>query len=89
MFEISESIEQEFAYVIADIESIPIFSMNQARNRFMSGADPWLIALARHHGGATIVTSETKNLSAYGLREVANVLGVPNISLLEYIGLAN
>ncbi len=89
MFEISELIEQEFASVVADIEANSSFNTNSARTRFMSGADPWLIALARHHGQATIVTSETKNLSAYGLRAVSDVLGIPNISLLDYIRLGN
>lgn len=85
MFHISQEIENEFATVISDIETNKTFSINSARRKFMSGADPWLIALARGHGlQATIVTSEIKNLTSYGLRPVCDLLGVRNINLLEF-----
>jgi len=88
MFQISESIEQEFNLVVSEIESNPIFSANRKRDRFMSGADPWLIALARSYENATVISSETKNLANYGLGEVCDVLGVSNISLLDYINIS-
>jgi hypothetical protein len=85
MFHISQDIEVEFAAVIAEIESNSNFSINSHRKRFMSKADPWLIALARAQGDeATIVTSENKNLSQYGLRPVCDQLGVRNLNLLEF-----
>lgn len=84
MFHISQDIEIEYARVISDIEANANFPINSNRKRFMAGADPWLIALARSHSKATVVTSETKNLSQYGLRPVCNELGVRTLNLLEF-----
>lgn len=84
MFHISQDIEIEYAGVISDIEANSNFPINAHRKRFMGGADPWLIALARAQDEATIVTSETKNLSQYGLRPVCNQLGIRNLNLLEF-----
>jgi len=84
MFHISQDIELEYADVISDVEKNSNFSINAHRKRFMAGADPWLIALARSQDEATVVTSETKNLAQYGLRPVCDELGVRNLNLLEF-----
>ena len=47
MFQISDDVEHEYASVIGDVETHPSLPMNKARDRFLSGADPWVIALAR------------------------------------------
>lgn len=84
MFLISEQIEQEYAGLVLEIEARDEFSRNGHRDRFMSGADPWLIALARSMPNqCTVVSSETKSLSNYGLGAVCSVLGVDHMNLLE------
>ena len=84
MFLISEQIEQEYAGVVQEIEARKEFIMNGHRDRFMSGADPWLIALARSMPNqCTVVSSETKSLSSYGLKAVSLALGVPHMNLVE------
>lgn len=50
----------------------------------MSGADPWLIALARHVGGCTVVSAENKSLADYGLGPVCGALNVRHINLVEF-----
>ena len=84
MFRISQDVEVEYGIVIREIESRHEFPVNGARARFFSRADPWLVALARSIGECIVVTSETKNLSAYGLRPVCDLLNVQNMNLLEY-----
>lgn len=84
MFLISEQIEQEFAAVVQEIEARKEFSRNSHRDRFMSGADPWLIALARSiPQQCTVVSAETKPLASYGLGAVCLALGVPHMNLLD------
>ena len=50
MFQISTDIEKEYANLIREIESRAEFRTNKNRERFLIGADPWVIALARHVG---------------------------------------
>ena len=84
MFQISEQIEQEFAAVVQEIEARKEFSKNGHRDRFMNGADPWLIALARSMPQeCTVVSAETKPLVSYGLGAVCLTLGVPHMNLLD------
>jgi len=84
MFKISEGIEQEYASVILDIESKPEFNENSHRERFLIGADPWVIALARLHGECTVISSESKPLAKYGMGAVCSVLRVEHMSLIEF-----
>lgn len=84
MFHISEAIEAEYASVILEIETNQKFSNNSARSRFMKGADPWLIALARNGGNCSVISAETKPLAAYGIGAVCNVLGVKHMNLVEF-----
>ena len=83
MFQIDESIEKEYAGVISDIEAISDFKINKHRERFMSGADPWVIALSRNIGDCTVVSAEKKGLTEYGLEPVCHVLGVKHINLIQ------
>lgn len=84
LFHIDSDIEIEFASVVADIESKPqFFNVNKHRERFMSGADPWVIALARKKQCA-VISAEKKKLAHYGLGEVCKVLGVQHIDLVKY-----
>lgn len=84
MFLMNEGIEQEFANVVKDIEVGAAFNKNGHRDRFMSGADPWLIALARSMPGqCTIVSAETKPLASYGLGAVCQALIVPHMNLVQ------
>lgn len=84
MFHISQEVEAEYGGVIREIEGRGEFPVNGARARFFSGADPWLVALARSTGDCVVVTSEKKNLAGYGLRPVCDLLNVNNMNLLEY-----
>ena len=84
MFHIDSDIENEFASVVNDIESRKgIFNINKPRDRFMSGADPWVIALARKKR-CTVISAETKKLADYGLGAICKVLGVKHINLVDY-----
>ena len=84
MFHINGSIEKEFRGVIREIETGSEFKANKHRERFMTGADPWVIALARSMGECTVVSSETKGLTDYGLGAVCQELGVRHINLVEF-----
>lgn len=84
MFLISEDIEQEYAKLIGEIESRSEFRANRQRERFLTGADPWVIALARHVGSCTVISSEKKSLTDYGLGAVCNVLGVKHCNLVQF-----
>lgn len=84
MFRISESVEQEYASVIAAIESHPDLLANKARDRFLSGADPWVIALTRSVGDCVAVSAERKPLKDYGLGALCGELGVRHINLVEF-----
>jgi hypothetical protein len=50
----------------------------------MSGADPWLIALARSMKECAVVSGERKTLSAYGLAVVCGALGVQHMNLVQF-----
>ena len=84
MFRIDEKIEIEYASVISELEKGHQFLRNKQRDRFMRGADPWIIALARHLKECTVVSGETKKLADYGLGEVCVQLGVRHIRLVEF-----
>ncbi len=84
MFIISEKIEIEYAAVVLEIESRNELNKNKHRERFMSGADPWVIALARSIGDCTVVSAETKSLADYGMGPVCNILGVDHMNLVEF-----
>lgn len=84
MFLINEDIEAEYAAVIGDIESDVSFPINKHRTRFLKGADPWVIALARSVADeVVVVTSEKKELNAYGMRAVCNALNLNSMDLIE------
>ncbi|MEX0902093.1 MAG: DUF4411 family protein, partial [Pseudohongiellaceae bacterium] len=83
MFLLDEAIEREFARVVQEIEANSKFNSNSHRDRFMSGADPWCIALAHVQGDITVVSGEKKNLSSYGLGEVCRELGVRHINVID------
>jgi len=85
MFLISSGIEAEYARIISEIEANTVFRINKHRERFMSGADPWVIALARNVGVCTVVSEERKGLAEYGLGPVCEVLGVKHMDLLHFI----
>lgn len=85
MFQISDEIESEYAKIISEIESGGNFNENKARDKFVSGADPWLIAMARSiESDATVISAEKKGLGAYGLGAVCNELGVRHINLVGF-----
>ncbi|SNC71996.1 DUF4411 family protein [Polynucleobacter victoriensis] len=84
MFKMSQEIEQQYAKLVSLIEVNPKFPKNSARDRFFEGADLFLISLAMCVDDGVVVTSETKNLSNYGLRPVCNELGVKNMNLVEF-----
>ena len=83
MFYVDESIEMEYANLIQEIESRTEFRVNRQRERFMEGADPWVIAMARNFGECTVVTAETKSLADYGMDPVCQALGVKCINLVK------
>ena len=85
MFSISAEIESEYGSVIRSIETNDRFSQNKARDAFVSGADPWLIALANTigNGDATVVSGEKKTLAGYGLGAVCKELKVRHLNLIE------
>ena len=85
MFQMSDEIESEYAKVISEIERGGQFNVNKARDKFVSGADPWLIAMARSIGSdATVISAEKKTLSGYGLGAVCNELNVRHINLVAF-----
>jgi hypothetical protein len=89
MFHIDSDIETEFASIVNDIESRKhLFNINKPRDRFMSGADPWVIALARKNK-CTVISAETKKLADYGLGAICKVLGVKHINLVKYFEISN
>lgn len=93
MFKMNQDIERQYANLIGQIEGNPRFPKNTARDRFLDGADLLLVSLAMSVENGIVVTSETKNLSNYGLRPVCDELGVKNMNLVEFfqsykIGLA-
>lgn len=84
MFHIDSDIENEFASIVGDIESKKqLFNVNRSRDRFMSGADPWVIALAKKKQ-CTVISAETKKLADYGLGAICKVLGVQHINLVRF-----
>lgn len=84
MFLITENIEKEYGKVISDLETQTKFNANKQRERFMKGADPWVIALARNIGQCAVVHAETKSLADYGLGAVCDALGVPHMNLVQF-----
>ncbi|MHB1141534.1 MAG: DUF4411 family protein [Sulfuricaulis sp.] len=84
MFIISNDIESEYAKIIRDIELRDNLNINKHRERFMSGADPWVIALAKNTGESIVVSAETKSLADYGLGPVCNLLGVKHMNLVQF-----
>ena len=84
MFTISDEVEGEYAGVIHDIEMGAAFNVNKHRERFLTGADPWVIALARNVGECKVVSAETKTLAHYGLGPVCENLGVEHINLVKF-----
>jgi hypothetical protein len=84
MFLMNPGIEAEYAGVIKDIESSAGFKKNNHRKRFMSGADPWIIAQARNIGNCTVISAETKSLTDYGLGPVCGLLGVRHLNLVRF-----
>jgi len=84
MFFISDDIEKEYAGLVNDIESMKEFPINKHRERFLNGADPWVIALARNIGQCKVVSAEKKSLSNYGLGPVCDVLSVSHINLIQF-----
>ena len=84
MFHISVEIEKEYASIVSEIESRNAFYENKARDRFMIGADPWVIALARNMDECTVVSGEIKKLAEYGLGEVCKALGVRHLNLIQF-----
>ncbi len=89
MFQISESVEKEYAGVIREIATRSEFRVNKHRERFMGGADPWVIALARNIGECTVVSGEQKTLTGYGLGAVCQILGVKHNNLVQFFGANN
>ena len=85
MFKIDQSIEKEYANVIMEIEGKKELNINNHRKRFMSGADPWVIAVARSVGKCTVISAETKSLADYGLEAICHLLGVKHMNLVEFI----
>jgi hypothetical protein len=83
MYQMSDEIEAEFGNVVREIERNPKFRENKHRDRFMNGADPWLIALAKCEGEASVVSAEAKSLTDYGLGAVCGELGVRHINLVQ------
>lgn len=83
MFQIDTDIEMEYAKVISQIEMNVKCPNNAHRNRFMIGADPWLVACARSMGSCTVVSEEKKPLNKYGLGEICTELNVPHMDLLQ------
>lgn len=85
MFRISEEIEHEYGSIVGEIEARnDVFLVNKQRDRFMNGADPWVIALARNVDDCTVVSGETKKLADYGLGEVCKELGVRHLNLIQF-----
>jgi hypothetical protein len=84
MFLISKDVELEYANVIREIESRDVFNLNKHRERFMSGADPWVVALAKSIGECTVISAETKPLADYGLGPVCNLLDIDHMNLVQF-----
>jgi len=89
MFQISQDIEKEYASLIKDIEFRSEFVNNKHRDRFMDGADPWIIALAIHIGDSIVVSTETKSLTNYGMGAVCEILGIDHMNLVEFFDANN
>lgn len=89
MFQINDSVEKEYAGVISEIEKKSEFKVNTHRNKFMIGADPWVIALARSISECTVVSAETKSLTDYGLGAVCLELGVKHNNLVRFFEVNN
>lgn len=89
MFLISDAIEKEYGAVVSAIESQSQFYANKARDRFMSGADPWLIALAKNIKECTVISGERKSLADYGLGAVCVRLGVQHMNLVQFFEAKN
>ena len=89
MFKIDQSTEKEYANVIRRIEDCKKLNINKHRERFMSGADPWVIALAKSIGGCTVVSAETKSIAQYGLRPICHLVGVKHIDLIRFFEINN
>lgn len=89
MFHISDAIEKEYAGIISEIETIDGFNKNKARDRFLKGADPWVIALARNIGQCTVVSAEKKSLADYGLGKVCEKLSVKHINWVRFFEVNN
>jgi hypothetical protein len=85
MFLMHQGIEVEYASVIEEIDDSDQFRVNKHHARFMDGADPWVIALARTIEDSVVVHAETKSLREYGMGPVCDELGVRQIRLLEFI----
>jgi len=84
MFHISADVEKEFAAIIREIEKRKEkFNTNKARDRSMSGADLWVIALARNKA-CTVIWAETKKLADYGIGAICRELGVPHVNLVKF-----
>ncbi|MBI5658517.1 MAG: DUF4411 family protein [Nitrosomonadales bacterium] len=85
MFRMSEEVEHEYGSIVGEIEARnDVFLVNKQRDRFMIGADPWVIALARNVDGCTVVSGETKKLADYGLGEVCKELRVRHLNLIQF-----
>ena len=69
--------------MINEIESKSEFRANKHRDRFMAGADPWVIALARSIQDCTVVTAEKKSLTDYGMGAVCDAIGVKCTNLVD------
>ena len=89
MFQISGSVEKEYARVISEIEIKSEFLGNTHRKKFMEGADPWVIALARSISDCTVVSAEKKSLADYGLGAVCLQLKVEHNNLVEFFEVNN
>lgn len=49
----------------------------------MSGADLWVIALARSKD-CTVISAETKKLADYGIGAICRELNVPHLNLVQF-----
>lgn len=84
MFLINADIETEYGRLITEIEANALLPSNKARDRFMSGADPWVIALTMGIGDCTAVSAETKSLTEYGIGAVCKEIDVRHINLVKF-----
>lgn len=89
MFRIAQSTEKEYANIIKAIENCKELNINKHRERFMGGADPWVIALAKSVGECTVVSAETKSIADYGLGPICRLLGVKHMNLIGFFEVNN